>query len=213
MRRPWTEAEIATLRRLFATHSAAEIGAAIGRSVASIHNKRLDLGLRKPREWISARLRVSWQAADHGGRRTQFQPGHRTWNAGMKGLHLSPNSQFKPGHRPHTWLPIGATRVTKDGYVQRKISDTGQRKTDFVPVHHLVWRLHGRIVPPGHALVFRDGNKRNFDINNLELVTRAELMARNTVHNLPEPIKQVVVLHRTLTRSITLKERHAQAHD
>ena len=34
-------------------------------------------------------------------------------------------------------------------------------------------------------VVFRDGDRRNFDPANLELITRGELMRRNSIHNLP----------------------------
>jgi len=34
-------------------------------------------------------------------------------------------------------------------------------------------------VPPGHAIVFGDGNKRNFDLGNLLLVSRAQLARIN----------------------------------
>ena len=37
-------------------------------------------------------------------------------------------------------------------------------------------------LPRGHAVIFLDGNKRNFDPDNLKLVTRAQLLALNR-HN------------------------------
>ena len=41
----------------------------------------------------------------------------------------------------------------------------------------------------------------------LELVTRAELMARNTVQNLPKPLAQLVQLRGALKRQITRRAR------
>ena len=205
--RAWSDAELAALRRMYTTHAAAEIGAAIGRSKPAVHNMARALGLRKSPEWVADRARMRMQDPSHPGYRTRFAPGHVTWNAGMKGLQLSPATQFKPGQRPQTWRPIGTNRTSKEGYLQRKIADTGCSRRDYVPVHHLVWRMHGGTIPPGHALAFRNGNKAHIDINNLELITRAELMARNTVHNLPPRLKAVIVIKRTLARTITLKER------
>ena len=74
-------------------------------------------------------------------------------------------------------MPIGSERVTKDGYLQRKVTDTGYTPKDWVAVSHIEWEKHsGRKVPKGHAVIFRDSNNRNFAPANLELISRADLM-------------------------------------
>lgn len=82
------------------------------------------------------------------------------------------------------------------------LTDTGVTRRDFVCIHHIVWREAGREIPSGHALVFRDGNKRNFALNNLELVSRAELMRRNSVHNYGPEIARIHQLQGAITRQI-----------
>ena len=62
--------------------------------------------------------------------------------------------------------------------------------------------MHGHHIPAGHALVFRDGNKRNFDIHNLELVPRAELMRRNSLHRHGPDIARAYQLVSALNRKI-----------
>ena len=186
---PWTTAEDAALSALYSQHSANHVARALKRSRSAIRNRVTKLGLRK---------------RENAGR---FTPGHNTWNKGMKGLDIGgKETRFKPGDMPHTWRPIGHTRETKDGYLQRKVQDTRVTRRDYVGVHHLVWRMHGRSIPPGHALVFRDGDIRNFDINNLELVSRAELMRRNTVHRLPKELAQLVQLRGALMRQINKRQ-------
>jgi hypothetical protein len=70
-------------------------------------------------------------------------------------------------------------------------------------VHRIIWLDAGRTIPPGHALVFKDGNKRNFDIDNLEMVTRQELMRRNSYHNnYPKEVGEVIQLRGALNRKI-----------
>jgi len=69
-------------------------------------------------------------------------------------------------------------------------------------VHHLVLLEAGREVPPGHALVFRDGDKRNFALDNLELVTRGDLMRRNSYHNYGPEIAAAVQLKGAIMRQI-----------
>ncbi len=162
------------------------------------------LGLKKSTEWIAKRARERNQRADHGGRAHRFTKGQQPWNAGTAGTGLmKPNkTSFKAGLVPHSWRPIGHTRTTDDGYLQRKTANTGTTRRDYVPIHHLVWRMHGRSIPAGHALVFADGNNRNFDIKNLQLISRADLMRRNTVHRHGPEIAELSRLMGAIKRQI-----------
>lgn len=115
------------------------------------------------------------------GRTGQFQKGLVPWNKGMKGFcpEGARATQFKHGNRPHNWVPIGTERVTKDGYIEVKIQE-GKFQHNWKGKHVLIWEKHnGRPVPPGHAVIFGDGNNRNFDPENLILVSRAQLARMN----------------------------------
>lgn len=114
------------------------------------------------------------------GRTGQFPKGLTPWNKGMKGLSFPgmEATQFKPGNVPHTWVPIGSERITKDGYIQVKIQD-GKKQKNWRGKHILVWEEANGPLPPGHAIIFGDGNKRNFDLDNLILVSRAQLVRMN----------------------------------
>lgn len=210
-KRRWTADRIDALRRLHPTHSAQEIAAALGTTVSSVHYKSAQLGLKKSTEWIAERTRQAMANPDHPGRRSQFSPGLIPHNKGreFRAGGRSAETQFKRGNTPHTWRPIGSTSTSRDGYLLRKVSDTGITRRDYALVHQLVWRMHGRAAPNHrtHALVFIDGNKRNFDINNLELVSRAELMRRNSVHNLPPEVAEVVQLRGQIVRRINQREK------
>lgn len=209
-RKPWTPSQDAVLRELYLENSAAECAAVLGRGVKAIYSRAAFLGLKKPPQWIADRARLRSARADHGGRAHQFQPGHAAWNKGKP--HPSSgravDTQFKPGQKPHTWTPIGHKRINADGYHQVKMSDTGITRRDYINISHLVWFYAGRgDIPPGHALIFRDGNKLNAALDNLELVTRAELMRRNTLHRLPEELVRVVRLRGVINRHINHRTR------
>ena len=122
-------------------------------------------------------------------------------------------TQFKPGHRSN-WMPIGSTRLI-DGYLYRKVSDVPNvvHTVNWKVEHVLIWeRAHGP-VPPGHALAFRNHDRTDTRLDNLECITRRALMARNTIHNLPEPLKQTVRLLGALTRQIRRRtQHHAEQH-
>lgn len=185
----WSDAEERALRRLYATHTAREIGERLGRSRIAIKNKALKLGLGNCVKSHNAGC---------------FKPRLVPWNKGTRYIAggRSAETRFQPGDKPHTWNPVGHERVSKEGYLLRKVTDTGVTRRDYRPVHHLVWQEAGREIPPGHALVFRDGDKRNFALGNLELVTRADLMRRNSYHNYGPEIAATVQLRGAIMRQI-----------
>lgn len=106
----------------------------------------------------------------------RFQPGHEPYNKGKKGVvgGWKP-TEFKPGHRPHNHKPVGTERVNGDDYVDIKIADPNKWKGK----HILVWEEYNGPVPERHAIIFGDGNRRNFEPDNLVLVSRKQLAVMN----------------------------------
>jgi hypothetical protein len=118
------------------------------------------------------------------GRTGCFNKGHIPFNKGQKGLNIGGvETQFKKGHLPHNYYPVGTERVrtghygrpTFDNYIDVKIADPNKWKAK----HILIWEAHNGPVPKGHAVIFGDRNNRNFDINNLILVSRKQLAILN----------------------------------
>jgi len=169
-----------------------------------ISHKAKKIGLRKSQTYKER------YGLDENGR---MIIGRDTWNKGMRGLKMpgrACETQFKKGIIPHNHKPVGSTRVNVDGYIEIKIADP----RTWEPLHREVWKQHhGQYPPAGTAIVFVDGNKQNCDINNLKLLTRKELMQRNSIHNLPEQLKEVLALKRAIVRKINGKQdkRHNSA--
>lgn len=173
----------------------------IGRTASSVYQHAHKLGLRKSQEYLSTeaagRLRGGKGAA------YRFKPGNPAWNKGMKGLDIGGKAtRFKKGNKPHTWRPVGSERIDREGYLVRKISDTGVKNDDWVELHTYVWTQNNGPVPEGHVVIFKDGNKRDFSLANLECISRGELMLRNSVHRLPKEIAELVQLRGALNRQI-----------
>lgn len=152
----------------------------------------------------------------------QFEPGHATWNKGIKGSTGNhPNCRkawFQPGtvsgaaaqHR----RPIGTEKIDKDGNLVRKVSETGQRRRDWRAVHALVWEAAHGPVPAGHIVVFRPGMKTTdasaITTDRLELITRAENMRRNSyLTNYPKEVADVIRLRGVLNRKINNRSKRA----
>ena len=142
---------------------------------------------------------------------TRFKSGHTPWNKGMKGLDIGGHATwFKKGHRGgkamYLYQPIGTERISKDGYLQRKINDDLPLQRRWRLVHLLVWEAANGPAPPNHAVVFKDGNKQNIVLDNLELISRAELMRRNSHHQYGPEVSKLVQLRGALTRQINKRK-------
>ncbi len=202
---PWKEYEDQVMRTLYPNTSNTQLASLLDRSVSAIKNRSNVLKLNKSEAYM---LRVANE--------TRFSKGLVPWNKGQKfpSTGRSRETQFQKGQRPPNWMPIGSERVTKDGYLQRKMTDTGSSLKDFVPVHHLVWIEHtGQPMPKGHALTFKDGNTRNFDINNLELLSRADLMRRNSITTLPPEVSDQIRLVSGFKRRLRRIERERNSRE
>lgn len=105
----------------------------------------------------------------------RFEKGHIPANKGMKGCACAPGSEkgwFKKGGEPMNKTDIGTIRLRKpDNYLWEKY---GPGPHDWKPHHQLVWeRAHGK-QPEGYVIIFKDGNKMNCDISNLQLISKNE---------------------------------------
>lgn len=109
----------------------------------------------------------------------RFTKGHVPANKGEKKWYPGGEAtQFQKGQMPHNYKPIGVERVNAEGYVDIKIQD-GKAHRNWRGKHLLVWEEHHGPVPRGHAVIFGDGNRRNFEPDNLILVSREQLAVLN----------------------------------
>ncbi|WP_293373575.1 HNH endonuclease signature motif containing protein [Nevskia sp.] len=211
----WSESDTALLRRDYPNRRTAEIAEQIGVTLRACYQHARNMGLRKSHAFLSSEAAGRWQGGHHAGVAHQFKPGAVPRNKGIKRPGWSAGrmkqTQFKPGQKPHTWVPVLSER-DYGGYLQIKISDTGNTQRDWSCLHTLVWIEHHGPVPRGHVVVFRDGRRDNFDIANLELISRADLMRRNTIHNrVPPELRPIVMSLGQLKRRI--RERVEQLED
>jgi len=188
--RLWTADEDAELRRLYDTMPSSAVAVALGRSKASVKNRVKKLGITK------------------GHNSCGFRPGNVPWN---KGAHFiaggrSAETRFRKGHLGGRALllkqPVGALRINVDGYLERKINDDLPFIRRWRAEHLVLWEAVNGPLPAGHAVVFRDGDKTNIALENLECITRAELMRRNSHHNHGPEIAALVQLRGALSRQI-----------
>jgi len=110
---------------------------------------------------------------------------------------------YRPGHVPANkgkthkpwqgnYKPIGSERI-QQGYVFIKVSNRRKpAQRNWEAKHVGIWKAANGKVPKGHVVIFADGNKRNFALDNLLVVSRKELVVMNR--------NRLIFPHRDLTR-------------
>lgn len=215
-RSPWTGADLAYLRQHYADTPTAEIAAHLGRTMSAVWARAAELGLTKSAAALRANgARVSQLPATVA---TRFRPGNRAWNAGTNYVAggRSAETRYKAGNlngrAAELAMPVGSYRINGDGYLDRKIGTTpGPSHRRWHPVHRLVWEAAHGPVPAGHVVVFRPGRRTtvlaDITLDAVELVSRRELMARNTVHRLPKEVADAVQLIGAINRQLNKRIR------
>lgn len=78
-------------------------------------------------------------------------------------LDLRAKQEDKKCYKPGASRPIGSERVDKKGFIEIK---TAENK--WVLKHRYLWeKYHNKKIPDNHYVIFMDGDKRNFDKENL----------------------------------------------
>lgn len=114
-----------------------------------------------------------------GVKYNSFVKGHIPANKGQKMPETTrekvKKTWFTKGNIPRNTRKVGSELEDKSGYILVKVKDTGKRCEMWKPKQLLIWEnYHKEKVPKGSFVTFLDGDKRNFDIKNLALITRSE---------------------------------------
>ena len=91
-------------------------------------------------------------------------------------------TMFKTALRDRTLSKVGDVSEFKKTESRRCLMI--KTETGWVPLHHYNWILEHGIIPEGEVIIFKDGDYKNCDINNLELITQVAHMKNNSIHTL-----------------------------
>ena len=110
----------------------------------------------------------------------RFKKGQTPWNKGIMGTHFSSDTEFKTGEH------VGSNHPCWKGGLQLPTNDcaylhTGANSRTRRP-KWLYEQLYGTL-PEGCVIYHKDGNNKNDDLWNLEVISRAELLRRNNFKN------------------------------
>ena len=193
----YSEEVIQYVIEYYPTMRTSEMVKVLGISEKKIHQLANTRGIKKSKEYLRE---VHGKVVAIAGIENRFYKGHDPWNKGIKGRNNAPeHTLFKPGHLPANHKPIGWTRVDSEGYHWMKIAE-GLK--GWVMIHRLAWEMENGPIPEGKFLRFIDGNKDNWQVENLALVDRESNMRLNTIHRYPEEVKVAMKILSKLKRKI-----------
>jgi hypothetical protein len=207
--RLWTNDELEVLRERYPHEKTEVVAAALGRTTTACYARARQEGLKKTVAFLNS--------PDAGrtdgtiGQGSRFRKGHVPVNKGKKGWQAggrSVETQFKKGTRPANYCPVGSyRRTTKEQHWVLKVQDHGTQRERWIALHKLVWIEHNGPIPPRHVVRFIDGDVDNVTIENLECISMVENMRRNTIHNLPTELVDVIRTKGVLTRQINQRRQ------
>jgi len=148
------------------------------------------------------------------GRTGFFKKGSIPFNKGKKfdaggRSHLT---RFIKGNKPHNKKFEGHEMVNKEGYtlisIKEKNPHTGYERR-YVLKHRYLWKQANGEIPEKHIITFKDGDKLNLKLSNLECIPMVENMFRNQMQykELPNEVKETANLVAKLKSSIVTKAR------
>jgi hypothetical protein len=216
----WTAEETAYLREHYPDECTEAIAKRLKQKVSKVYGAAWRLGLKKTEAYLSDPKNGCRLLKNHQfGRDTQFRTGQSPPNKGLRrpGWHAGRmrETQFKKGQRTgaaaRNWRPVGTILPDSDGYLRIKVREAihGREATGFgntrvweLLQRHL-WVQHHGPIPPKHLVVFKDNNRANCLIGNLELISMADNARRNAMWGrFPRELAEAVQLNGALKRKL-----------
>jgi hypothetical protein len=202
----WTDNEIEYLKLNYSNNRTDKIANILGRTIYQVYNKVHSLKLKKSAEFLASPESGIFIKGSTTGKEHRFKKGIVPHNKGKK---MSPElyekvskTFFKKGHKPHNTKFDGAITIRnhKRSGIPYKCIRVEESKWEFL--HRLNWEKTNGPIPKGFNVVFKDGNTMNCELSNLELLSDSELLSRNTLHQYPKDLQEVIKLNNKLKNQI-----------
>lgn len=139
----------------------------------------------------------------------KFVKGQTSYNKGQKGVYYKgcEKGWFKKGDSPHNHKPVGSERIdNKDGYtlVKTKEPKTWELK------QHIIWKQHNGEIPKGYKVIFLNRDKTDLRIENLAIVSKAELLTMNRnklIYSNSDATTTGILIAKVIKRKYELKKQ------
>jgi hypothetical protein len=217
-RQLWSAQDVEFLSSHYPNGRTEDIARQLNRPVHKIYAKAKKLGLAKSQEYLSEYCRLKPGQSPPGSVSARFTKGHTPANKGLRRPGWSKGrmaeTQFKSGNisgfAEKNWKPVGTILPDSVGYLRIKVRERipgarefGWHSNVWKLYHHSIWEQEHGPIPPKHLLVFKDGNRANCKLENLELISMAENARRNQMWTrYPRELAEAIQLNGQIKRKI-----------
>lgn len=166
----WSEEEIEFIRKIYPFYENKEISKMVKEKFG------FDVSTRNLQN-VRNKYKIPKKVIPNSG---CYRKGDVPWNKGREMCdevrEKVKKTWFKKGQIPKNHKPVGSTRIDRDGYKLIKIAEPNK----WALYHRRLYEeKHGEKLKKNEAVIFADGDKTNFDIDNLVKVSRANLLYIN----------------------------------
>jgi hypothetical protein len=201
--RKYFEDTIEKIRERYPNEQSTQLAIDLGMPTHSLYSLANKMGIRKSPKFLASE--ASGRSNIINNNATRFKKGNVPVNKGKASpQHVKDalaKTQFLKGSKPHNTKPIGTivTRKDKSDYVYKyiKIADS-----NWQLYQRYVFEKHFGQIPKSHIVIFRDSNQLNCDIENLQLISKADNAIKNKMGNYPAEIIELVQLKSKLIKKI-----------
>lgn len=213
-RTKWTPEQDELMRLHYPNSTMKQLMEMLNKTQCAIYNRSHTLNLSKSAEYLASESACRLRRGDNVGAEFRFKSGFEPWNKGVSWTAggRSAETRFAKGSKPKNTLPIGSLRITREGILERKISnESGSSKNRWRSVHELVWMEVNGAIPKGHICVFKSGLKTTdvgqITVDKVECISRAENMKRNSYHRYGKEIASLIQLKGAINRQINKRSK------
>jgi hypothetical protein len=178
-----------------------DVAKLVGMSKATVDRFAHDIGLKKSKKYMEQEKERRIQMCLTCTNKATFKVGSTPHNKGKKisREHYEGISHlfFKKGNATWNEKYDGYERINPEGYTEVRIAPKV-----FKLKQRIIWIEANGEIPKDHLITFRDGNKQNFALENLECISKSENMRRNKLQNWPLELQTSIVQLNKINRKI-----------
>lgn len=177
----------------------------LNRSMRSVYSKAKNMDLKKSAEFLASPESGIFVKGSTAGKEFRYPKGHVPANKSKKMsselYEKCKPTMFKKGNLPGNTLKDGEITIRNNKlgtqYYHIRLS---LGKWEYL--HRVLWEKENEPIPKGFNVAFKDNNTANCKIENLELISNAELMQRNSIQNYPKDLQRLIQVKGALKRQI-----------
>jgi hypothetical protein len=189
---------------LYPNNYTKDISKKLNISESSIYNIAFSNSIKKSAEFMRMELQRQADRLRIVGVKSRIKKGSIPPNKGIKmdskTYDKVKSTFFKIGHKPHNDKWDGYERINIEGYTEVRVNGK------YILKNRLIYEQHHGKLDKTMLVIFKDSNKQNFNIDNLQAITKAENAIRNSIHRYPEELKSLMRLNGKIKRKINQKK-------